>query len=70
MSDVESESSRSTPAGEPTPFTEDDGGRTRLPYDDGGVPFYIAVAWVSFIVVYITVVAVLVVPDLRAWFSQ
>jgi hypothetical protein len=48
------------------PFVEDDAVQTVLPYDTGGVPFYIAFAWVSFIVTYFIVVGLLVVPHLRA----
>jgi hypothetical protein len=56
-------------SGTDVPFVEDDAAQTVLPYDTGGVPFYIAFVWVAFIITYIVVVSVLVVPDLRAWFG-
>ena len=49
------------------PFVENDAHRTRLPYDRGGVPFYIALAWAAFIVTYIVVMSLVALPDLRAW---
>ena len=59
MSDSESES-----------FVEHDERETQLPYDKGGVPFYIALLWVGFIVAYVVVMAMLALPDLRAWLKQ
>ncbi len=50
-----------------TPFVEDDHRPTRLPFDSGRVPLYIAVVWVVFISVYVVVMAMLALPDLRAW---
>jgi len=52
------------------PFVEDDASQTLLPYDNGGVPLYIALAWVTFIVTYIVVVFLVVIPDLRAWLGH
>jgi hypothetical protein len=49
---------------------ESDAARTVLPYDKGGVPIYIALAWVAFIVTYIVVMAVIALPDLRAWLGH
>ncbi len=51
-------------------FTEDDRRETLLPYGDGGVPFYVAVLWAAFIVVYIVFMAVMALPDLRAWMAS
>jgi len=51
-------------------FVENDASQTLLPYGDGGVPIYIAVAWVAFIVAYGTAIALLILPDLRAWMGQ
>ena len=66
MSDVGSEAPKGS---EPT-FVESDGGKTRLPYDNGGLPFYVALAWVAFIVAYFVGVMTLVLPDLRAWMAH
>ena len=55
----------SAPAGEP--FEESDDHTTTLGYDRGGVPLYIAIAWVVFIVTYIGVMAAVALPDLVAW---
>jgi hypothetical protein len=52
------------------PFVEDDSHQTELPYDKGGVPLYIALAWAIFIVAYITVMSVVALPDLRAWLGR
>jgi hypothetical protein len=48
-------------------FIENDHRETKLGYGDGGVPFYVAVAWVLFIIAYVVVMASLALPDLRAW---
>jgi hypothetical protein len=60
MSDSESEDS----------FVERDDRETRMPMGEGGVPFYIAVAWVTFIVAYIIGMSLLALPDLRAWIAR
>ena len=52
------------------PFVEDDAHPTDLPYDKGGVPLYIALAWAAFIVAYITVMSMVALPDLRAWLEH
>ena len=51
-------------------FVEDDSQPTELPYDKGGVPLYIALAWAAFIVAYITVMSMVALPDLRAWLEH
>ncbi len=51
-------------------FVEDDEAETNLPFDNGGVPFYIALVWAGFIVVYVIVMAKMALPDLRAWMGQ
>jgi hypothetical protein len=51
------------------PFTEADHRETPMPYGEGGVPFYIAVAWAIFIVTYIVFMAIVALPDLRAWMA-
>ena len=62
-----SESRTPAKVGAGRPFVEDDSHQTELPYDKGGVPLYIALAWAVFIVTYITVMSVVALPDLRAW---
>ncbi len=69
MSDAASDSAEKGPSA-PDAFVESDGAETRLPYDKGGVPIYIAIAWVGFIIAYLLGVATLVLPDLRAWMAQ
>jgi hypothetical protein len=49
---------------------ESDAARTELPYDHGGVPIFIALAWVVFIITYIVVMSVVALPDLRAWLAH
>ena len=51
-------------------FVENDAGETKLPYDKGGVPIYIAIAWVVFIVVYVAVMATISLPDLKKWMAH
>jgi hypothetical protein len=65
MTDSASEGSDKDP-----PFVENDAHRTRLPYDSGGVPFYIALAWAALIVTYIAFMSVVALPDLRAWIGR
>jgi hypothetical protein len=50
-------------------FVESDERPTSLPYDRGGVPFYIALAWVGVIVTYVAVMVTLALPDLRRWLA-
>ena len=58
-------------AREPTgSFVENDSARTQLPYDRGGVPIYIALAWVAFIITYVVVMSLVALPDLRSWLEQ
>jgi hypothetical protein len=65
MTDSASEAPEKDP-----PFVENDAHRTRLPYDRGGVPLYIGLAWAAFIVAYIIVMSVVALPDLRAWLGR
>jgi hypothetical protein len=65
MTDSASETSEKDP-----PFVENDVHRTRLPYDTGGVPFYIGLAWAGLIIAYITVMSTVALPDLRAWLGR
>jgi hypothetical protein len=65
MKSAESERLEDSP-----PFVEDDQKETYLPYDKGGVPFYIAIVWVGIIVVYPVVMWLLALPDLRRWLAH
>ena len=65
MTDSASEASEKDP-----PFVESDQHRTRLPYDVGGVPLYVALPWVAFIIAYIVVMSIVALPDLRAWLGR
>jgi hypothetical protein len=59
-------------ASEPGPeleLEEHDDRPTPVAYDKGGVPIYILVAWVLFIIAYVVVMALLAWPDLRAWLA-
>jgi hypothetical protein len=65
MSASESERSDESP-----PFVEDDARETKLPYDRGGLPFYVAIAWVAFGITYVVVMSLLALPDLRRWLAH
>lgn len=52
------------------PFVERDDRETILPYDKGGVPVYIALLWVGFIITYIVVMSLVALPDLRSWIAH
>ena len=52
---------------DPVPATETDNEPTKIAYGDGGVPVYIGVIWVVFIVTYFVVMATVALPDLIAW---
>jgi len=52
------------------PFAERDDRETKLPFGSGGVPFYVAILWAGFIVTYVVVMALLSLPDLRAWLKH
>jgi hypothetical protein len=83
MSDSESEGSKSAvepasaaskeaapPVDVERPFVEEDSTKTVIPYDKGGLPIYIALAWVAFIIAYVTVMSIVALPDLKAWLSR
>jgi hypothetical protein len=55
---------------DPNDYREEDDRETRLPFGSGGVPFYVAILWVGFIVTYVVVMALLALPDLRAWLKH
>jgi hypothetical protein len=50
--------------------SERDDQPTVLDYGQGGVPLYVTVSWVIFIVTYVVVMAVLALPDLTAWMQH
>ena len=41
--------------------------RTRFSYGNGGVPVYVGVVWVLFIVAYVSVMSAVALPDFLAW---
>jgi hypothetical protein len=65
MSDAESDPHDEAPA-----FVESETRETSLPYGEGRLPFYVAVAWVAIIVTYVVVMALLALPDLRKWMAH
>lgn len=52
------------------PAVESDDRPTRFGYGDGGVPLYVGLVWVAFIVCYLVVMSVVALPDLLAWISS
>ena len=52
------------------PFVEHDGKETQLGYGDGGVPFYVAIVWVLFIIAYVAIMTFVSLPDFRAWTAR
>jgi hypothetical protein len=60
-------SAGSEPTGDLPPFEESESRRTRLDYDAGGVPIYVAVLWVVFLVSYVVYMLIYGLPDLTAW---
>jgi hypothetical protein len=45
----------------------DDKVQTTMDYDHGGVPFYVAIVWVIFLLSYMVYMAVYALPDWTAW---
>ena len=43
--------------------------RVQFSYGDGGVPLYVGIAWVVFILSYLAVMAAIALPDFIAWLS-
>ena len=50
-----------------THFKESEHQPTQMTYDKGGIPFYIAIAWVVFLIAYVVYMVVYGLPDLAAW---
>ena len=48
-------------------FIENDRKVTQFHYDDGGVPLYIGITWVVFIVAYLVWTFGLVIPEFLEW---
>jgi hypothetical protein len=70
-SDTSATAGSAAPAApEEAAFVERDDQRTELPFDKGGVPFYIALLWAAFIVAYVVAMSLLALPDLRAWLKH
>ena len=59
--------SEPTPEEKDLPFVERDDEPTKMIYDHGGVPMYVAVAWVIFLACYVAYMVVYGLPDLSAW---
>jgi len=51
-------------------FIEKDREPTRLGYDTGGVPLYVSLLWVGFLISYVLVMSLIALPDLRAWMAR
>ena len=51
-------------------FIEDDAVSTKFTFGEGGVPVYIGLIWVSFIIGLIVFSLTYIVPDLASWFGQ
>ena len=62
MSDAGSERTSELP-----PLVERDDEKTNFDYDGGGVPIYVAVLWVLFLVAYVVYMLIYGLPDLAAW---
>ena len=62
--------SGSDPVDGEAPFVEGDAHETKLGYGEGGVPFYVGIIWVLFLVAYVAIMTTLALPDLRAWISR
>lgn len=48
-------------------FIERDDGETEMDFDDGGVPFYVAIVWIIFLTSFMAYMAVYALPDWSAW---
>jgi hypothetical protein len=57
----------SDPERDSAAFVERDDRETELGYGSGGVPFYVALAWVGIIVAYLVAVVWLILPDFFTW---
>jgi len=51
------------------PFAESDDQATRMIYDTGGLPAFIAVVWLGLLVAFVTYLVTYGIPDLKAWFQ-
>lgn len=50
--------------------SESDGARTTFTYGDGGVPLYVGIIWVVFVISYIAVMCAVALPDFLSWISS
>ena len=48
---------------------EPDQERVKIGYGDGGVPLYVGLIWVAFIISYFVFMAIFALPDFLSWFS-
>lgn len=56
-----------TPQQGDPPLTESDDRATEMAYDEGRVPWFITVTWISFLALMVSYVVIYYVPDLRLW---
>jgi hypothetical protein len=52
---------------EKAPFDETETDATEMTFDDGGVPLYVGVIWVCFLIAYLIFVIAYALPDWKAW---
>lgn len=50
-----------------TALVEQTNGQTVMAYDKGSVPFYVVIVWLALIISYVVYMAILALPDLKAW---
>lgn len=50
--------------------SESENGKTTIAYGDGGVPLYVGIVWVLFILSYLGVMSAVALPDLISWISS
>lgn len=50
--------------------SETETGRTTFTYGDGGVPLYVGIIWVIFVISYIAVMCAVALPDFLTWISS
>ncbi|RMD99086.1 MAG: hypothetical protein D6812_12235 [Deltaproteobacteria bacterium] len=48
-------------------FLERDDAETRMDFDQGGIPFYVAIAWIIFLAAYVIYMVIYALPDWKAW---
>lgn len=51
-------------------FVETDDKATRFTYDKGGVPLYVALIWITFLVCYVVYMVKYALPDFTLWLEM